>query len=217
MTCHAAIVSRELGVPAVVGARDATTTLHDGQLVTVDGTTGVVVEGAVPDPADQRPRGGALVGVAGPGAPPPGQAGSETLGTLVYVNVAFPDRAAAAAALPVDGVGLLRAELMLTSALDNTHPRKLIAEGRSQEFVDRMTESLLQVTRPFAPRPVVYRTTDLRTNEFSKLDGGEPYEPHEDNPMIGYRGATAICATRRCSPSSSKPSPASVSRRRTST
>ena len=128
------------------------------------------------------------VGAAGTSDPSVGSAHTEALGTLVYVNVAFPDRAAAAAALPVDGVGLLRAELMLTSALDNTHPRKLIAEGRAQEFVDRMVDSLLQVTRPFAPRPVVYRTTDLRTNEFRKLDGGEPYEPHEDNPMIGYRG-----------------------------
>jgi pyruvate,water dikinase len=188
MTCHAAIVSRELGVPAVVGARNATTTLHEGQLVTVDGTTGTVVEGEVPERADTGPQSGATVGTTVVGAPSPSRAGSETLGTLVYVNVGFPDRAAAAAALPVDGVGLLRAELMLTSALDNTHPRKLIAEGRAQEFVDRMTESLLQVTRPFAPRPVVYRTTDLRTNEFRKLDGGEPYEPHEDNPMIGYRG-----------------------------
>ena len=188
MTCHAAIVSRELGVPAVVGARDATTTLHDGQLVTVDGTTGVVLEGEDPDRADARRRGGATVGATDAAAALPGPAGSETLGTLVYVNVAFPDRAAEAAALPVDGVGLLRAELMLTSALDNTHPRKLIAEGRGQEFVDRMADSLLQVTRPFAPRPVVYRTTDLRTNEFRKLDGGGPFEPHEDNPMIGYRG-----------------------------
>ncbi len=186
MTCHAAIVSRELGVPAVVGARNATTTLRNGQLVTVDGTAGTVLEGEVAARVDTGRRAG--VGITGTSDPSARSAVTEALGTLVYVNVAFPDRAAAAAALPVDGVGLLRAELMLTSALDNTHPRKLIAEGRGQEFVDRMVDSLLQVTRPFAPRPVVYRTTDLRTNEFRKLDGGEPYEPHEDNPMIGYRG-----------------------------
>ena len=188
MTCHAAIVSRELGVPAVVGARNATTTLRDGQLVTVDGTAGTVLEGEVAARVDTSRLAGAGVDSTGTSDPSAGSAHTEALGTLVYVNVAFPDRAAAAAALPVDGVGLLRAELMLTSALDNTHPRKLIAEGRAQEFVDRMVDSLLQVTRPFAPRPVVYRTTDLRTNEFRKLDGGEPYEPHEDNPMIGYRG-----------------------------
>jgi pyruvate,water dikinase len=106
----------------------------------------------------------------------------------VYVNLAFPEMAAAAAALPVDGVGLLRAEFMLTSALGGTHPRKLIADGRSGEFVDRMAESLVQVTSAFAPRPVIYRTTDFRTNEFRDLEGGAEFEPHEENPMIGYRG-----------------------------
>jgi pyruvate,water dikinase len=112
----------------------------------------------------------------------------EALGTLVYVNLAFPEKAAAAAALAVDGGGLLRAEFMLMSALDNVHPRQLIAEGRSGDFVDRMVGSVLTVTEAFAPRPVVYRTTDFRTNEFRGLAGGEAFEPHEDNPMIGYRG-----------------------------
>ncbi len=106
----------------------------------------------------------------------------------MYVNLAFPEKAAAAAALPVDGVGLLRAEFMLTTALDGVHPRKLIADGRSGEFVDRMAASLLEVTTAFAPRPVVYRTTDFRTNEFRNLEGGDEFEPVEDNPMIGYRG-----------------------------
>ena len=104
------------------------------------------------------------------------------------MNLAFPEKAAAAALLPVDGVGLLRAEFMLTAALDGVHPRKLIADGRSMEFVERMSSSLLEVTTAFAPRPVVYRTTDFRTNEFRNLEGGDAYEPVEDNPMIGYRG-----------------------------
>jgi pyruvate,water dikinase len=110
------------------------------------------------------------------------------LGTKVYVNLALPEDAERAAALPVDGVGLLRAELLLTDALGGVHPRKLAAEGRGDEFVTRMTDALLSITRAFAPRPVVYRTTDFRTNEFRHLDGGEEYEPVEENPMLGYRG-----------------------------
>jgi pyruvate,water dikinase len=113
----------------------------------------------------------------------------EPLATRVYVNLAIASRAAEVAAMAVDGVGLLRAEFMITDALGGEHPRKLIAEGRSGEFVDRMASQLLEVTRPFGTRPVVYRTTDFRTNEFRELAGGEMYEPHEENPMIGYRGA----------------------------
>jgi pyruvate,water dikinase len=184
MTCHAAIVSRELGVPAVVGSRNATTVLRDGELVTVDGRQGTVRLGAVtPDAISPGPAVAAAPTGSGAAHGEP-----EALGTLVYVNLAFPEKAAAVAAQPVDGVGLLRAEFMLTDALGGVHPRKLIADGRGREFVDRMTASLLQITTAFTPRPVVYRTTDLRTNEFRNLEGGEEYEPHEENPMIGYRG-----------------------------
>ena len=100
----------------------------------------------------------------------------------------MPDQAEAVAALPVDGVGLLRAEFMLTDALAGVHPRKLVSEGRDRELVDKMTASLLRITRAFAPRPVVYRTIDFRSNEFRGLDGGDQFEPTEENPMIGYRG-----------------------------
>ncbi len=192
MTCHAAIVSRELGVPAIVGARTATTALRDGELVTVDGARGTVEAAAPGTPTGPAPTApsptAAAVAVGTPAAPPAPAAGLEPIGTLLYVNLAFPEKAPAAAALPVDGVGLLRAEFMLTSALGGTHPRKLIADGRSADFVDAMARSLLEVTTAFAPRPVVYRTTDFRTNEFRNLDGGEAFEPHEENPMIGYRG-----------------------------
>jgi len=112
----------------------------------------------------------------------------EVLATRVYVNLALPEQAERVAALPVDGVGLLRAEFMLTEALGGVHPRKLLAEGRDRELSDRMTSSLLQITRAFAPRPVVYRTIDFRSNEFRGLEGGADFEPVEDNPMIGYRG-----------------------------
>ena len=182
MTCHAAIVSRELGVPAVVGARNATTVLRDGELVTVDGAQGTVTEGA------SAPQ-------AGPGAVPAAAAGTGVtmggpgaLATRIYVNLAFPEHAEEVAALPVDGVGLLRAEFMVTDALGGVHPRALLQRGDEKTFVDRMAESLLQITRAFEPRPVVYRSIDFRSNEFSNLEGGAEFEPHEDNPMIGYRG-----------------------------
>lgn len=92
------------------------------------------------------------------------------------------------AALPVDGVGLLRAEFMITEALHGEHPRRLMADGRERELVNSMADSLLRVTRAFAPRPVVYRAIDFRTNEFRGLTGGADFEPPEGNPMIGYRG-----------------------------
>jgi pyruvate,water dikinase len=178
MTCHAAIVSRELGVPCVVGARSATTTLRDGQWVTVDGSKGVVMAGTVAQPV-----------AAVHESPPAATVGAvEPLATLLYVNLAMADNAERVAAQPVDGVGLLRAEFMLTDALGGRHPRALIAAGEQREFVDKMAASLLRITTAFAPRPVVYRTIDFRSNEFSNLDGGLEYEPVEENPMIGYRG-----------------------------
>ena len=180
MTCHAAIVSRELGVPAVVGARTATTVLRDGELVTVDGAQGTVTEGAVA-PAVVAPAATTApqqVGSGGPGA----------LATKIYVNLAFADHAEEVAALPVDGVGLLRAEFMVTDALKGIHPRKLLERGDEKTFVDDMAKSLVRITRAFEPRPVVYRSIDFRSNEFSNLEGGDQFEPHEENPMIGYRG-----------------------------
>jgi pyruvate, water dikinase len=112
----------------------------------------------------------------------------ETTGTLLYVNLAIAEHAEEVAALPVDGVGLLRAEFMITDALAGEHPKHLLATGRRAEFLDRMTASVLRITQAFAPRPVVYRAVDFRTNEFRGLSGGEEFEPVEANPMIGYRG-----------------------------
>ena len=115
-------------------------------------------------------------------------AAAETTATLLYVNLAIAEHAEEVAALPVDGVGLLRAEFMITDALQGEHPKHLLATGRREEFVTRMTASVLRITRAFAPRPVVYRAVDFRTNEFRGLVGGEEFEPQEANPMIGYRG-----------------------------
>ena len=178
MTCHAAIVTRELGVPCIVGTRTATTSLHDGDLVTVDGAAGVVLEGAVtPRPVTASPRSAPLAVAA-----------VTPLATRIYANLAMADHAEEVAAQPVDGVGLLRAEFMITDALGGVHPRELLARGGRDEFLTRMSASLLQITRAFAPRPVVYRTIDFRTNEFRGLEGGDQFEPVEENPMIGYRG-----------------------------
>ncbi len=179
ITCHAAIVSRELGVPCVVGTRRATTVLRTGDIVTVDGRRGTVTAGRVAPPAPAR-------------VIAPTTATSETdhiaLGTRLYVNLAIAKNADAAAQLPVDGVGLLRAEFLVTEALEGTHPRRFLVEGRQADFLERMSASLATITRAFAPRPVIYRTMDFRSNEFRGLTGGENYEPLESNPMIGYRG-----------------------------
>ncbi len=186
-TCHAAIVARELGIPGVVGTRQATTVLRDGDVVTVDAAVGKVFRGRV---ADLSPVHVPATISAFPrsGRPDEERASNEPLATRLYVNVALPERAVAAAALPVDGVGLLRGELMQTTALDGRHPKAMIADGRSEEFVTAMSAGLLTVAGAFAPRPVVYRTMDFRTNEFRNLEGGDRFEPHEENPMIGFRG-----------------------------
>jgi pyruvate, water dikinase len=178
MTCHAAIVSRELGIPAVVGTAEATRVLRDGEVVTVDATHGAIREGAAaPSPA------------AEPAAPAAGVAPAPVTGTKLLVNLSEPSQIDRAAALDVEGVGLLRAELMVVEALDGTHPRLLMEQGRDEEFVERMSDALTAFASAFAPRPITYRTIDFRTNEFRGLEGGDRFEPDEANPMIGYRGA----------------------------
>ncbi len=180
MTCHAAIVSRELGLPCVVGTRTATQVLRDGEQVTVDGRRGQVLAGAPEQP---------VKAAAAPApAAAPGARAAEVLGTKLYANLAVADEAEKVAAMPVDGVGLLRAEFMIAQALDGVHPSELIAQGRSSELVEKMSAPLLRIARAFAPRPVIYRSYDFRTNEFRGLKGGEKQEPKEENPMIGYRG-----------------------------
>jgi pyruvate,water dikinase len=178
MTCHAAIVARELGVPCIVGTRTGTRDLHDGTTVTVDGAHGRVLAGRV----EAAP----TVSVSERGAPAEPQI--EVTATKIYVNLAMPETAEAVAAQQVDGVGLLRAEFMLTEALGGRHPRDLMAHGEQSALVDGMVASVGRIAAAFAPRPVVYRATDFRSNEFRGLKGGDAYEPVEHNPMIGYRG-----------------------------
>ncbi len=178
MTCHAAIVSRELGIPCVVGTAEATKVLRDGEVITVDATRGVITEGAT---APDR--------TAPPSARPGSGAAGVITGTKLLVNLSEPSQLQCAARLDVDGVGLLRAELMVVEALDGVHPRALLERGEGEQFVERMAASLSEFAAAFSPRPITYRTIDFRTNEFRGLKGGERFEPQEANPMIGYRGA----------------------------
>jgi len=178
MTSHAAIVARELGLPCIVGAHDATRVLSTGVLVTVDGGSGTVSEGAVRESPEKQAV-----------ATTENQVESRIVtATKLYVNLAEPTLAAEVAARDVDGVGLLRAEFMMLEALDHTHPRAFLATRSGEEFVQRMADGLRTFAQAFAPRPVVYRAMDFRSNEFKNLKGGAEHEPTEANPMIGYRG-----------------------------
>lgn len=181
MTCHAAIVARELGVPCVTGTRSATKDLHEGYTVTVDGTKGQILAGRASD-VSVSPATTVRERAATP------DFHSEVTGTKVYVNLAMPDNAEYAAAQAADGVGLLRAEFMLTEALGGRHPRDLIGRGEQGQLIDAMVGAVGRIAAAFSPRPIVYRATDFRSNEFRDLAGGSQYEPIEHNPMIGYRG-----------------------------
>jgi pyruvate, water dikinase len=192
-TCHAAIIARELGVPAVVGCGNATQVIRDGQEVTVscaEGDTGFIYEGLL-DFEQQQIELDAL-----PPAP-----------VRIMMNVGNPDRAFAFAALPHQGVGLARLEFIINRMI-GIHPRALL-EFEKQDapiketirrhiagyadpvsfFVDRLSEGIAQIAAAFAPEPVIVRLSDFKSNEYANLIGGTQYEPHEENPMLGFRGA----------------------------
>ena len=177
-TCHAAIVSRELGIPAVVGTKEATKVLKDGMMITVDGTRGVVYEGIVKSLVKEKEEEKAAGQVVVAGAP-------LVTATEVKANVSMPEVAERAAATGADGVGLLRAEHMILGI--GAHPVKFIKEGREEELIERLVEGIRTVATAFYPRRVWYRTLDAPTNEFRELPGGED-EPDERNPMLGWRG-----------------------------
>ncbi|RLF75521.1 phosphoenolpyruvate synthase, partial [Thermococci archaeon] len=177
-TCHAAIVSRELGIPAVVGTKEATKVLKDGMLVTVDGTKGVVFEGIVKKLVEKEKEEEAKAKVIGGGAP-------LLTATEIKVNVSMPEIAERAAATGADGVGLLRAEHMILGI--GQHPIKYIRDGKEEELIEKLMEGIRTVAEAFYPRRVWYRTLDAPTDEFRNLPGGEE-EPEEANPMLGWRG-----------------------------
>ncbi len=180
-TCHAAIVSREMGIPCIVGARNATKLLQTGKEYTVDAKTGVVYQGLVEEVL--RPAAVAVQQI--PTVIP-------VTSTRIYVNISLPELAEKVAReTHADGVGLLRAEHMMLSV--GKHPRLLIEEGGGQKMVDAFAEGVRKVATPFAPKPVVYRCLDFKPDEFLGLPGGEKYEREAGhvgpNPLLGFRGA----------------------------
>jgi pyruvate,water dikinase len=174
MTCHAAIVSRELGCPAVVGTKQGTKTLSDGMLITADGGKGKVYEGKVKKAKEEAP---ARAAVSAPSKP--------ITATEIKVNVSMPEAAEQAAATLADGVGLLRIEHMILG-LGKT-PRFYINAGKEDEYIDELVGGIRTVAEAFYPRPVWVRTLDAPTDEFRGMKGGEN-EPQEHNPMLGWRG-----------------------------
>ncbi|MEM0010380.1 MAG: phosphoenolpyruvate synthase [Candidatus Bathyarchaeia archaeon] len=190
VTCHAAIVSRELGIPCVVGTASkgtpATEVLKDGMIVTVDANLGVVYEGAI----EEYPVEGVKFKeeVAALSAKAPAEQYIVT-GTKIYVNLGEPELAEKVAALPVDGVGLLRQEFIWSSEIGE-HPLYMIETGRAEEFVNKLANAIRRICAAFYPRPVIMRFSDFKSTEYRRLKGGEKYEPIEASALLGWRGAS---------------------------
>jgi pyruvate,water dikinase len=174
MTSHAAIVSRELGVPCVVGTKIATKKLVEGQVITVNGSDGNVYLGS-------------NLKVEMPKKNPPTITSNKKTATKLYVNLAEPERAAEIAKLNVDGVGLLRAEFMMANI--GLHPKEAIRRKKQEDYVSKLAQGIKTFCKAFYPRPVVYRASDFKTNEYRSLEGGKNWEPVESNPLLGFRGA----------------------------
>ncbi len=175
LTCHAAIISRELGTPCVVGTQKATKVLKDGMLITVDGEKGIVYEGEIKKKEESTTPTQVVSGVTAP----------LITATEIKVNVSMPEVAERAAATGADGVGLLRAEHMILGT--GVHPMKVLEEKGEDALVDVFADGIRKVADAFYPRPITYRTLDAPTDEFRGLEGGEN-EPKEHNPMMGWRG-----------------------------
>jgi pyruvate,water dikinase len=172
-TCHAAIVSRELGVPAIVGITGATKILKSGQKITIDCTEeiGKVWNGALKYDIEKHdikklPK----------------------TRTKLYANVGEPEKALSVSQLPVDGVGLAREEFIIMSHIGE-HPLAMIEQGREKEYIDKLASGIAKIAAAFYPRPIIVRTSDFKSNEYKNLKGGEKFEADENNPMIGWRGA----------------------------
>lgn len=198
-TCHAAIIARELGIPAIVGSVNATTLLKDGQIVTVscaEGETGYVYDGAVDYKVTK-------------------ESSDEKLGTApvkIMMNVGNPDMAFSFAKIPNSGVGLARLEFVINNMI-GIHPKAILnidnmpkdmqeeikerAKGYAsprQFYIDKLAEGVATIGAAFYPKPVIARMSDFKSNEYKKLIGGEIYEPDEENPMLGFRGAARYIA-----------------------
>ncbi len=170
-TSHAAIVTREFGIPSVVGASGVLSRLKENEIITVNGKTGEIYRGAsigLKKTADDK-------------------FSSLKTTTKLLVNLAEPELASGIALRNVDGVGLLRAEFMIAQI--GVHPKKAIHDKKSKEFINKLAEGIATICQAFYPRPVLYRATDFKTNEYRNLTGGRYFEPEESNPSLGFRGA----------------------------
>ena len=188
VTCHAAIVSRELGIPCVVGTEKATQLMITGKEYTVDSKSGVVYEGALATLTAQLT---SATGVPSSQAAFSGETVQTvpTTATKIYMNLGVPEKIEDYKNLPFEGIGLMRTEFILASYI-GTHPVEYVETGKSQEFVDKLADGIAAVARAIQPRPVVVRFSDFKTNEYRELKGGEKYEIVEANPMLGWRGCS---------------------------
>jgi pyruvate,water dikinase len=173
LTSHAAIVSRELGIPCIVGTKNATSTLQDNQVITVNAEKGTVFLGSKVRVEKSEKKIKKVI--------------KQKTATKLYVNLAEPQLANKISKLNVDGVGLLRAEFMIADI--GIHPKEAIKQKKQDKFVQKLERGIEKFCKAFKPRPVVYRTTDFKTNEYRALPGGKAWEPEEPNPLLGYRGA----------------------------
>ncbi len=183
VTCHAAIVSRELGIPCIVGTENATKLLKTGRKYTVDAKSGVVYEGIVKElvePTELKPT---TVPISS------GLESAPVTATKIYMNLGVPEMIDDYKNLPFDGIGLMRIEFILASYIGE-HPLYLLETGQPDKFITKLAEGIATVARAIQPRPVVVRFSDFKTNEYRELKGGEKYEISEANPMLGWRGAS---------------------------
>lgn len=171
-TSHAAIVSRELGVPCVVGTGTATKVIKEGDILTVDGTTGKIYSGEFSTESSNK-KNKKIEKIA--------------TATKLYVNLGEPELAKDISKRYIDGVGLLRAEFMIANI--GIHPKRIIQEGRQKEYIEKLAGGMAEFCKNFNPRPVIYRATDFKSNEYRFLKWGKLYEPEEPNPLLGFRGA----------------------------
>jgi pyruvate,water dikinase len=182
ITSHAAIVSRELNIPCVVGTETATTVMKTGEEYTVDSRNGIIYEGIIAQavqPASNS-NGSSIVMQA---------ESNPVTATKIYMNLGTPEMIEQYKNLPFEGIGLMRTEFILASAIGQ-HPMAFVDSGQSQQFVDKLADGIATVARVIQPKPVVVRLSDFKTNEYRGLKGGEKYEIVEENPMLGWRGCS---------------------------
>jgi len=187
VTCHAAIVSRELGIPCVVGTENATKLMVSGKEYTVDARNGVVYEGVMSTITEQP----VSHGISFSSATVAGGIfrSVPVTATKIYMNLGVPEKVEEYKDLPFEGIGLMRIEFILASYIGE-HPLYLVETGQGQKFVDKLAEGIATVARAIQPRPVVVRFSDFKTNEYRELKGGDKYEIVEANPMLGWRGCS---------------------------